>query len=181
MKLGIDIFARKMFNLVVRPCNLVPSLFLFILNILQVNVSLTTIFSFGLLHVLQHETAGSENTEGLSKEELGRLVASRWTGDKTDHNPGDSDDVKDIDHAEETSDVNKDVNEDDYDDASEFDEEDDHKYDENYSGDRSYTDNDGDDHMDDDFTADDHEDSSSYKSDSDDESGQSGMWYLSLN
>lgn len=121
----------------------------------------------------EHETAGSENTEGLSKEELGRLVASRWTGDKTDHNPGDSDDVKDIDHAEETSDVNKDVNEDDYDDASEFDEEDDHKYDENYSGDRSYTDNDGDDHMDDDFTADDHEDSSSYKSDSDDESGQS--------
>lgn len=26
---------------------------------------------------------GSESTEGLSREELGRLVASRWTGDKT--------------------------------------------------------------------------------------------------
>jgi len=34
--------------------------------------------------ILQNETAGteSENTEGSSKEELGRLVASRWTGEK---------------------------------------------------------------------------------------------------
>lgn len=30
-------------------------------------------------------TDGSESTEGLLREELGRLVASRWTGEKTEH------------------------------------------------------------------------------------------------
>ncbi|KAK9289998.1 hypothetical protein L1049_008160 [Liquidambar formosana] len=33
----------------------------------------------------QHEKHGSENTEGLSREELGRLVASRWTGENIGH------------------------------------------------------------------------------------------------
>ena len=30
-------------------------------------------------------TDGSESTEGLLREELGRHVASRWTGEKTEH------------------------------------------------------------------------------------------------
>jgi protein kinase C substrate 80K-H len=30
-------------------------------------------------------TDGSESTEGLLREDLGRLVASRWTGEKTEH------------------------------------------------------------------------------------------------
>ncbi|XP_074279897.1 glucosidase 2 subunit beta [Silene latifolia] len=114
----------------------------------------------------KQETGTPENTEGLSKEELGRLVASRWTGEKADHETGVTDDVKDID-----AEIPKDVREEDYDGyASEFDEVD-HKYDESDSVDHKYDDDDVDDHLDDDdHTADDHVDSSSYKSDSDDES-----------
>lgn len=133
-------------------------------------------------HAKEHESAGSEskegseNTEGLSKEELGRLVASRWTGEKTDHKPEDSDEMKDTEHADETfKDVHKDVNEEDYDGyASEYDE-DDHKYDENYANDHKYDENYADDNLDDDINAEDHEDSSSYKSDSDDELVQSDV------
>lgn len=33
----------------------------------------------------QHEKDESANTEGLSREELGRIVASRWTGENTGH------------------------------------------------------------------------------------------------
>ncbi|XP_021769090.1 glucosidase 2 subunit beta-like [Chenopodium quinoa] len=118
-------------------------------------------------HEKEHDTAGLENTEGLSKEELGRLVASRWTGEKAEHKPGESDVVKDNDHVDE---IPKDVNEEDYDGyASEL-EENDHKYDENYANDHKYDENDADEHLDDDFNTGDHEDSSSYRSDSDDES-----------
>ncbi|KAK9700070.1 hypothetical protein RND81_08G215400 [Saponaria officinalis] len=106
-----------------------------------------------------------ENTEGLSKEELGRLVASRWTGEKADHETVSADDVKDT-VSEETP---KDVHEEDYDGyASELDD-DHHKYDDNDSFEHKYDEND-DDHTDDDLTAEDHVDSSSYKSDSEDES-----------
>ncbi|CAO2825580.1 unnamed protein product [Amaranthus hypochondriacus] len=112
-------------------------------------------------HEKEDGTAGLENPEGLSKEELGRLVASRWTGEKTDHKPEGSDDVKDIDHPDETS---KDGNEEDYDGyASEFNE-DEHKYEDNDANNHNY-----DDHSDDEYTPEDHEDSSSYRSDSDDE------------
>ena len=116
---------------------------------------------------LQDGTAGLENPEGLSKEELGRLVASRWTGEKANHKPEGSDDIKNIDHPDETS---KDRNEEDYDGyASEFNE-DDHKYEDNDANNHNY-----DDHSDDEYTPEDHEDSSSYRSDSDDESVHSGM------
>ncbi|XP_021845645.2 glucosidase 2 subunit beta [Spinacia oleracea] len=140
----------------------------------------------GSEHEKEHETTELENTEGLSKEELGRLVASRWTGGKSDHKPEESDhkpeesdDVKDIDHVDEIpKDVDKDVNEEDYDGyASEFDEND-HKYDENYANDHKYDENDADEHVDDDFTAGDHEDSGSYRSDSDDESVESDVTAL---
>ncbi|XP_059430441.1 glucosidase 2 subunit beta [Corylus avellana] len=42
----------------------------------------------------------SENTEGLSKEELGRLVASRWTGENTAKQTEEVDATKDNDHEE---------------------------------------------------------------------------------
>lgn len=110
----------------------------------------------------EHNTAETESTEGLSKEELGRLVASRWTGEKTDQKTGDADDAKEISRAEETP---KTEQEDDYEGyASEFDEPD-HRYD----------DPDSDDHVNDDFADEDHGDSASYKSDSDDESADSDV------
>ncbi|KAJ8427543.1 hypothetical protein Cgig2_019962 [Carnegiea gigantea] len=111
---------------------------------------------------LEHNTAETESTEGLSKEELGRLVASRWTGEKTDPKTGDADDAKEISGAEETP---KNEQEDDYEGyASEFDE-----------PDPRYDDPDSDDHVNDDFADEDHGDSASYKSDSDDESVDSDV------
>uniref|UniRef100_A0A7C8ZBC1 Glucosidase 2 subunit beta n=1 Tax=Opuntia streptacantha TaxID=393608 RepID=A0A7C8ZBC1_OPUST len=105
----------------------------------------------------EHNTAETEGTEGLSKEELGRLVASRWTGEKTDQKTGGADDAKDISGAEKTP---KTEQEDDYDGyASEFDEPD-HRYDDPHD----------DDHVNDDFADEDHGDSTSDKSDSEDES-----------
>jgi len=112
--------------------------------------------------ILQHNTAETEGTEGLSKEELGRLVASRWTGEKTDQKTGGADDAKDISGAEKTP---KTEQEDDYDGyASEFDEPD-HRYDDPHD----------DDHVSDDFADEDHGDSTSDKSDSEDESLDSGF------
>lgn len=123
---------------------------------------------------LQHKSTGSDNPEGLSKEELGRLVASRWTGEKTDSKPEVSDDVKDIDH---TGEISKDGNEEDSDGyASEFDGDD--EYDKNDSNNLNYDDND-DDHSDDEYTPEDHEDSSSSRPDSDDESVKLGMQHHS--
>ncbi|KAL9226646.1 hypothetical protein vseg_002433 [Gypsophila vaccaria] len=105
-----------------------------------------------------------EDTEGLSKEELGRLVASRWTGEKADHK---SDGIADIENSDDG--MPKDVPDENYAGyASEFD--DDHKYDENDVVDHKYDENDFDDHLNDDLTAQDHVDSGSYRSDSDDES-----------
>ncbi|KAL9231398.1 hypothetical protein vseg_006631 [Gypsophila vaccaria] len=110
------------------------------------------------------DAAASETTEGLSKEELGRLVASRWTGEKADHESGGADDVKDT-NSEETP---KDDHDEDYDGYASEADADDNKYDDNDSFDHKYDTDD--DHMNDDLTAEDHADSSSYKSDSEDES-----------
>ncbi|XP_057523684.1 glucosidase 2 subunit beta-like isoform X2 [Amaranthus tricolor] len=126
---------------------------------------LTAVSESGSDHEEKHKSTGSDNPEGLSKEELGRLVASRWTGEKTDSKPEVSDDVKDIDH---TGEISKDGNEEDSDGyASEFDGDD--EYDKNDSNNLNYDDND-DDHSDDEYTPEDHEDSSSSRPDSDDES-----------
>lgn len=122
----------------------------------EINEELTAASEFSTDPKSEHETAGTENTEGLSKEELGRLVASRWTGEKTDQKTEDAD-AEDVDSAEVTP---KDEHEEDYDGyASELDD-DGHKDDGP----------DVEDHVDDDFTEEDHGDSSSYKSDSEDES-----------
>ncbi|CAK7341363.1 unnamed protein product [Dovyalis caffra] len=45
-------------------------------------------------------TDGSESTEALSREELGRLVASRWTGENTEHQAEDLSPTKDGDNNE---------------------------------------------------------------------------------
>ncbi|KAK4785936.1 hypothetical protein SAY86_002625 [Trapa natans] len=46
----------------------------------------------------QQGTGASDNPEGLSKEELGRLVASRWTGEKADEDVADGGSAETHDH-----------------------------------------------------------------------------------
>lgn len=36
-------------------------------------------------HLFFQDKSADEDSESLSREELGRLVASRWTGEKSDH------------------------------------------------------------------------------------------------
>lgn len=85
---------------------------------------------------------GSASTEGLSKEELGRLVASRWTGETSaekDANPNDRSQKEHIDDLSEPA--KEEENYDSYnsemeDDRHKYqDEEDEHKYDDEYDGD----------------------------------------------
>ncbi|KAK7368317.1 hypothetical protein VNO80_10342 [Phaseolus coccineus] len=103
----------------------------------------------------------TENTEGLSREELGRLVASRWTGEKTDVESAETDSKLDN---EDHEDLPKETKKDEYEGyASETDDEsnryddDTHKYDDE-------------DDVDEEYQEDEHDDlSSSYKSDSDNE------------
>ncbi|GAB4856142.1 hypothetical protein Ancab_024782 [Ancistrocladus abbreviatus] len=110
--------------------------------------------------VKQPEKEVSENTEALSKEELGRLVASRWTGENSEKKTGKPGHLKDNEIPEE---MQKGINNGEYDGyASEIDDVD---------ADQRYDDHDSEDHLDDDFGEEDLEDSSSpYKSDSEDES-----------
>ncbi|XP_065634701.1 glucosidase 2 subunit beta-like [Quercus suber] len=100
----------------------------------------------------------SENTEGLSKEELGRLVASRWTGENTEKQTEEVDASKDKDHGghEETPEATHDEEDDGY--ASETDDDN-----------QRYEDDDMEDEVDEEFREEDHYDSGSYKSDSDTE------------
>lgn len=100
--------------------------------------------------------------EGLSREELGRLVASRWTGENTGQQTGEVDAVKDDDHDQMPNDAH-DEESDGY--ASETDD-DNQKYDDN---------DDIEDSIDEDFGEDHDDSSSSYKADSDDESDSSDI------
>ncbi|CAL0312187.1 unnamed protein product [Lupinus luteus] len=89
----------------------------------------------------------SENTEGLSKEELGRLVASRWTGENTDKQSTEADAASD---KEDQEDIPNETNN------------------EQRDGYASETDDDSSKYEDEDFREDEHDDpSSSYKSDTD--------------
>ncbi|KAG2675308.1 hypothetical protein I3843_13G156400 [Carya illinoinensis] len=103
---------------------------------------------------------GIENTEGLSKEELGRLVASRWTGENTAKQAEQVDAAKGDDHEEheEMPRGTHDEEDDGY--ASETDN-DNQKYDDDND--------DMEDEVDEDFRVDHDDSSSSYKSDSDTE------------
>ena len=102
-----------------------------------------------------------DNSESLSKEELGRLVASRWTGEKTEQQTEEVSSTKDKNHGTEEEDAYGEE-------YSSYDsEEDDHRYDND--------DGDNEDQMDD-FGGEDHDDSSpSYKSETDDEPDLPGL------
>uniref|UniRef100_A0A5B6ZJ87 Glucosidase 2 subunit beta n=1 Tax=Davidia involucrata TaxID=16924 RepID=A0A5B6ZJ87_DAVIN len=106
-------------------------------------------------HVSKLEKDASENTESLSREELGRLVASRWTGEKTGQQTGEVDAANDDDH-ESHEERPKDVQDEEYEEYDSETEDDSQRY--NADDDAE------------DFGDEDHGDaSSSYKSDSDDE------------
>ncbi|XP_038700088.1 glucosidase 2 subunit beta-like isoform X2 [Tripterygium wilfordii] len=110
---------------------------------------------------VDQENDVTENTKGLSREELGRLVASRWTGGDTEKQNGKIDGGKDNDHEDhdETSKDADDEEEDGY--ASETDED---------TG--KYDDSSVEDEIDEAYEDEYHDDSSSssYKPVSDDES-----------
>ena len=104
-----------------------------------------------------------ESTEGLSKEELGRLVASRWTGEVPDKQSGEADAA-----------VNK-VDEDNEDPPQETNHEESEGYvSETDDEDHKYDDIDVEDETDEGFH-DEHDDLSSYVSDNDVASDLSGL------
>lgn len=125
-------------------------------------LTLSEIVPFGLY--LQGNNV-PENTEGLSKEELGRLVASRWTGE----NPG----KHSVEADASTNKANKD--------SEYLPKETNHEEYEGYASEtdddgRKYDDIDVEDEMDEEFQEEEHDDlSSSYKSDSDIASDLSGL------
>ncbi|KAK1586566.1 hypothetical protein Q3G72_003837 [Acer saccharum] len=119
--------------------------------------------------VTKVETDASESTKELSKEELGRLVASRWTGENTEKQGEDG--VRDNDHEthEEMPEDTHDEEEDNYASDDDFEKyEDNRKYDDT----GKYDDNDIEDDMDiedDNYKEENHDGTStSYKSDIDD-------------
>ncbi|TKY58954.1 Glucosidase 2 subunit beta [Spatholobus suberectus] len=95
----------------------------------------------------------SENTEGLSREELGRLVASRWTGENTDKQSADPDTTLDN---EDHEDLPKGTNNEEYEGYASETDDDRHKYDDEEE-------------IDEEYREDEHDDLSSSKSDSDTE------------
>lgn len=115
------------------------------------------------MHFLQ-ATDGSENSESLSREELGRIVGSRWTGKKSDEQQS-----VEVDAAENHEEPPKGENEEEYTNGYDTENEDDHKYDD---------DDDSDDQIDEDLEEEDHVSSSSYKYDSDDDSNLSGQFSI---
>ncbi|KAL5994992.1 hypothetical protein ACLOJK_025049 [Asimina triloba] len=60
--------------------------------------------------VLKQDEEKPNETEGLSREELGRLVASRWTGEKVDHEPEELESRKGVEHedSQEVPDITED-------------------------------------------------------------------------
>lgn len=118
---------------------------------------------FCFIMYLQGKDA-SEKTESLSREELGRLVASRWTGEDASKEGGDVDNAKDNDH-EDHEEAPKDTHEGEYDGYASETDDDNQRYD--------------DEDVDDDFGEVDQGDSdSSYKYESDTDSDLSGMQRL---
>lgn len=107
----------------------------------------------------------AENTEELSKEELGRLVASRWTGETTEQQTEEVDGVK-HNHHESHEETSEDTHSEEYDGyASETDDDS-----------QRFDNDDMEDPVDEDFAEEDHYDSStSYKSDTEDGSDFSGL------
>lgn len=73
------------------------------------------------------EQEKSDTTEGLSKEELGRLVASRWTGENTGQQTNELDNAKE-EEDDDSSETPEAAQNDDYDGYSSATDEDDRKY-----------------------------------------------------
>ncbi|KAH7560352.1 hypothetical protein JRO89_XS10G0003900 [Xanthoceras sorbifolium] len=123
--------------------------------------------------VTKVETDASESTKELSKEELGRLVASRWTGENTEKQGEDGSQDSDHETHEEMPEDTYDEEDGRYSSDTDEDLEDTRKYDDTekyddtgkYDGTGKYDDNDIEDDMDDTYKEEDH----SYKSDIDDE------------
>ncbi|TYH04610.1 hypothetical protein ES288_A08G020300v1 [Gossypium darwinii] len=104
------------------------------------------------------ESDTSETTEGLSREELGRLVASRWTGEGTENKGGTKADTDDI-HEETPKDEH---DEEEYDNYASDSDEDTAKYEDDI-------DDDVEDEPDESYEEENHDDTTSYKDDLDDE------------
>lgn len=118
--------------------------------------------------MLLQENGVSENTEELSREELGRLVASRWTGEKTEKQSGEGGAIENDDQGEDVPEYNHDDEEDRY--ATDTDD-DSERYDT-----EKYDDNDVEDDIDETYREEDHDyTSTSYKTDIDDDLDMSGL------
>ncbi|OWM69297.1 glucosidase 2 subunit beta-like [Punica granatum] len=118
------------------------------------------------------EDDGPENTEGLSKEELGRLVASRWTGEKIEKESGEESGEENNPEAYEHEEIPQDTH---Y-------EDDDGYASETYKEDEKYEYDDPDNDIDEDLGVEDHSDTripnhseSDEESDSDTESSLSWL------
>ncbi|KAH6823714.1 calmodulin-binding protein [Perilla frutescens var. hirtella] len=115
----------------------------------------------------------AEDTESLSKEELGRLVASRWTGGKTDEHKEEFDASQSKDHQDPTETPNEASYEED---VGYISDDDDPRYDDDDAG--------NEDHVDDFDGVDHYDSSSSQRPESDDEldfsdiTGTSGSSWL---
>lgn len=121
--------------------------------------------------MLLQENGVSENTEELSREELGRLVASRWTGEKTEKQSGEGGAIANDDQGEDVPEYNHDDEEDRY--ATDTDD-DSERYDT-----EKYDDNDVEDDIDETYREEDHDyTSTSYKTDVDDDLDMSGLQSL---
>ncbi|GAV76388.1 PRKCSH-like domain-containing protein/PRKCSH_1 domain-containing protein [Cephalotus follicularis] len=110
----------------------------------------------------------SKNTNGLSREELGRLIASRWTRENTEEQT-DKDGAEVTDH-EGQEEIPKDTNDEEYDGYASDSDDDTGKYDDNTE---NYDDDSMADEIDEAIEEDQDDTSSSYKSDFDDESDPS--------
>lgn len=107
----------------------------------------------------------SDNTESLSKEELGRIVGSRWTGKKSDQESAEADSAADDeDHEEQT----KNIEDEEYN-SYESETEDEHS---------TYDDEEADDHVEDLEEDASEPTSSSYKYETDDDSELTGLLML---
>ncbi|XP_022754375.1 glucosidase 2 subunit beta-like isoform X2 [Durio zibethinus] len=113
---------------------------------------------------LQENDASSEISEGLSREELGRVVASRWTGESTENQGGTKDNADDS-HKE----LPKDTYDEQYDGYASDTNEDTGKYDDNGKYDDDDDEDDDIDELDEGYEEENHDVTTSEKSDLDDE------------
>lgn len=117
---------------------------------------------WGMVQYLFQADDASVDTEALSREELGRIVGSRWTGKKTEEQAGEADPVKDDGHEN-------------YDETPKDEDDEEFKGYDSEEDDHSSYDDDTDDQIED-FKDEDHGDStSSYNYDADDDLDLSGI------